>query len=495
LEDFARSESESNPSPLEFHKAVADEKRDDNRDSGDIRDMIASTLDVDLLLVDGLSVDASAPNADPLKKFVQLVLAGPLLYINTALTPPDLKLTSTAIAAGVCEGAFSFPYRRIIVSGAITSGPSDIVTSLHAAFSCVMVRNYDDDRLGASPADKLVVGYPERYILSPFLASLVHTVRENATGDFLTILDRIGIHDQLFEEFAFANIMRSPTLFLAGDTTRSCTSVTFEKLPEPIPTSDLRVTLKETTKLKADTLYRCVTGQPYLGAICKATGTVKIVEDGKTKVFADQSVLLLFQMIISSSHPVKDVNAYRALVKGLMKTNKATSAMAIVVVPLSVTPTRRTMSSYTPPAAMPLTKARNTRDAAEVTKHTQNPLPCTAVLNVSCMYELFDTASVAYDNDASSEAVSDRAEDGILSADGRRVDGVVAQDVVPPVRALRGRRVDGVVAQDVVPPVRALRGRGGIGLRGRGGGAQGLTRQNGTHAGKKREDKPKERWK
>jgi hypothetical protein len=137
-----------------------------------------------------------------------------------------------------------------------------------------MVRNYDVVRLGASPAD---VRSPERYILSPFLASLVHAVRKEATGDFLTILDRIGIHGQLFEDYAFDRIKRSPTLHLAADhlatDTSQCTSLTFQKLSEPIPTSDLRVALKKTTKLKKNTLYRCVKGQPYLDAICKATGT------------------------------------------------------------------------------------------------------------------------------------------------------------------------------------------------------------------------------
>jgi hypothetical protein len=110
-------------------------------------------------------------------------------------------------------------------------------------------------------------------------------------------------------------------------------------------------------------------------------------------------------MTISSSHPVKSVNAYRALVKGLMKTNKATSAMAIVVVPSAVTPTRTTMSSYTPLAAMLHTKAHNTRDAAKVTKHTQD-LPITAVLNVSSMSELFATASVAYDKDTTASSIN-----------------------------------------------------------------------------------------
>jgi hypothetical protein len=465
LEDFARSESEQNPSPLEFHKAVADGKRDDNRDSGVIRDMIASTLDVDQLLVDGLGVDASAPSADPLKKFVRLVLEGPLLYINTALTPPDLNLTPKAIASGVCQGAFSFPYRTIIVSGAITRGPSGIVTSLHAAFSCVMVRNYDNVRLGASPADKLMVGSPERYILSPFLASLVHAVQKEATGDFLTILRRIGIDDQLYEEYAFADIMRSPTLHLTTDTSQ-LTSVKFEELSEPFPTSDLRVALKKTTKLKKNTLYRCVKGQPYLDAICKATGTVKIVVvDGKASELMHQSVLLLFKMAISSSHPVKDVNAYRALVKGLMKTNKATSAMAIVVAPFTVTPTRRTMSSYTPLAVTLPTNAHNPRGAAEATEHTHDLLPITAVLHVSYMSDLFDTASVAYDKDASSEADGDRAEDGVLGADGRRVDGVVSQDVVPHVRVQRGRGGIGVRERGVVKPV-----------------VQGPPRQKGKHA-------------
>jgi hypothetical protein len=243
-----------------------------------------------------------------------------------------------------------------------------------------------------------MVGSPRRYFLSPFIASLIHEVRMVATGDFLTILDRIGIHGQLFEDYAFGRIVRSPTLHLTTDTTRSCTNVEFEELPEPAPASDLRVQLKETTKLKKNTLYRCVEGQPYLDAICMITGTAKIMIDGKASKLERQSVLLMFKMTISSSHPVEDVNAYRTLVKGLMETNKATSAMAIVVAPCTVTPTRRTMSSYTPLAAMLPTNAHNPRGAAEATVHTQD-LPSTAVFYRSStdICDLFAAASVVYD--------------------------------------------------------------------------------------------------
>jgi hypothetical protein len=128
------------------------------------------------------------------------------------------------------------------------------------------------------------------------------------------------------------------------------------------------------------------------------TGTVKIVVDGNTSKLVRQSVLLMFKMTISSSHPVEDVNAYRTLVKGLMETNKATSAMAIVVAPCTVTPTRRTMSSYTPLAAMLPTNAHNPRGAAEATVHTQD-LPSTAVFYRSStdICDLFAAASVVYD--------------------------------------------------------------------------------------------------
>jgi hypothetical protein len=111
------------------------------------------------------------------------------------------------------------------------------------------------------------------------------------------------------------------------------------------------------------------------------------------------------------------------------------------------------MSSYTPLAVMLPTNAHNPRGAAEATEHTHDVLPITAVLHVSSMSDLFDTASVVYDKDASSEADGDRAEDGVLGADGRRVDGVLAQDVVPHVRVQRGRGGIGVRGRGVVKPV------------------------------------------
>jgi hypothetical protein len=376
-------------------------------------------MSVDVFNHHGLGVDMTSPHAATaaLQMYAKKALNDPLCYLISSFHEMYRYAKKGIVDDCSIGRCFTLAHFGSIAGSDVKDESCGSSTSISAGFSCRMVHEYDTLALSSKATRLSRLSVVVKYILSPYVYSLLRSLVEDADENIQSFLRKLGAFGALFEPFALERLNETPMKL----NDRMITYQLKLNLPTTLPNEKLHSMLDATARLQPNTVLECLKGQPYLDAVLLAEGEITFTNTQLTTASTTDTasrpdttsstgtlpasgtckkVLFLFKITTASSYIIQRPDVYRELVKGLMEANAVDTVVAVLVVPHGITPSPATFSSYVPLATM-LTHPHPTggsSDMVPVPVPHQQDFPSVLMLQLITPGDVYQCVSLAYES-------------------------------------------------------------------------------------------------